>query len=101
MAKELLDVVPRATIFSEGSCVRMTAVVCGKKDAIPWMSLVIGELPYAITAGTVALEDREGSGSTTRAPEKVMPYGASTPLRDVVSSCASHGSAAMRRLPPP
>jgi hypothetical protein len=48
-------------------------VTSGNSDAKPWMSLVIGELPYAKTAGVIASKACDGSGSTTSPPENARP----------------------------
>src|SRR5258708_19347655 len=52
----------------------LIAVVCGKTEAMPWMSLVIGDRPYATMAGVIASKARDASGSTTNAPQNPTPY---------------------------
>src|SRR5258708_31578600 len=79
----------------------LIAVVCGKTEAMPWMSLVIGDRPYATMAGVIASKARDASGSTTSATENIRPYGFNTSFSEAAAAgVLFHGSPAMSKLPP-
>src|SRR5260370_35114098 len=98
-----VEVVAGGVAATPAAGVPVMAVASGKNDTRPWRSLVIGERPYAVTAGIVAsaLERRDGSVSTTKAPEKPSPYGASAAWSDsVVAASLAQGSPAVSSWPP-
>src|SRR5260370_34331960 len=79
----------------------LIAVVCGKTEAMPWMSLVIGDRPYATMAGVIASKARDASGSTTSAPENARPYGFNTSFSEAAAAGFwPQGSPAVSPLPP-
>src|SRR5258708_17905666 len=79
----------------------LIAGVCGKTEAMPWMSLVIGDRPYATMAGVIASKARDASGSTTNAPENARPYGFNTSFSEAAAAGFwPQGSPAMSTLPP-
>src|SRR5260370_42169935 len=98
-----VEVVAGGVAATPAAGVPVMAVASGKNDTRPWRSLVIGERPYAVTAGIVAsaLERRDGSVSTTKAPEKPSPQGASAMLsHGVVAASFAQALAAISSLAP-
>src|SRR5258708_20575128 len=58
----------------------LIAVVCGKTEAMPWLSLVIGDRPYPTMAGVIASKARDPPRSTTTAPAHLSPSSLTPPF---------------------